>query len=179
MEHGFRRFFEAEEDADFGFFALDGRRADRGRGRRDVPGLDGEDDLLGVSAAVVVEVEPSVDALVRALLLLGRTRAHQAERPPLELVRVLLGQLRCASRVGRLADDLVGVLDLGAEGIAQALLDQGDGQVGDVDADPAAAELLRGGDRRAAAAEGIEHDVAFVALALMMRSRRASGFWVG
>ena len=33
----------------------------------------------------------------------------------------------------------------------------------DVDANPAAVEALRGGDRCAAAAEGVKHDIAFVA----------------
>ena len=37
-----------------------------------------------------------------------------------------------------------------------------DGEVRDVDADPAAVEFLRDGDRRAASAEWIENNVAFV-----------------
>ena len=63
-------------------------------------------DLSGV---VVVEVEAAVDAPVRALLLLGGPRADLAERPPLELVFVLGGQLRGSCVVGGLADDVVGV----------------------------------------------------------------------
>ena len=55
------------------------------------------------------------------------------------------------------------LLDALAEGVPQPVLDQRDGQVGDVDADPAAFEPLRDGDSRPAAAEGIEHEVAFVA----------------
>jgi hypothetical protein len=51
--------------------------------------------------------------------------------------------------------------DLG-EGIAQAFFDQPDGQMGDVDADPLAAQLLGGVDGGAAAAERVEHHVAGV-----------------
>ncbi len=42
------------------------------------------------------------------------------------------------------------------------MFDKRDGQMRDVDADPSTAELLRRMDRGAAAAEGIEHDIAFV-----------------
>ena len=38
--------------------------------------LDGEDDLHGPVARPIVEVKPSVDALVRALLLFLRPRTH-------------------------------------------------------------------------------------------------------
>ena len=48
------------------------------------------------------------------------------------------------------------------EGVAQALLDQADGEVGDVDADPLPPELLRRVDGGAAAAERVEHHVAGV-----------------
>ena len=68
----------------------------------------------------------------------------------------------CAGVVGGFADHVVGGFDLGAEGVGEALLDEADGEVGDVDADPAAVEALRDLDGGAAAAEGIENDVAFV-----------------
>ena len=48
------------------------------------------------------------------------------------------------------------------EGVAQALLDQADGEVGDVDADPMPPEFLRRMDGGAAAAERVEHHVAGV-----------------
>ena len=54
------------------------------------------------------------------------------------------------------------LLDLRAEGVGEALLDEADGEVGDVDADPAAVEALRDLDGGAAAAEGVEDEVAFV-----------------
>jgi hypothetical protein len=49
------------------------------------------------------------------------------------------------------------------EGVAQPLLDQADGEVGDVDPDPPPPELLRRMHRVAAAAEGVEHEVAGIA----------------
>jgi len=142
-----------------------------------VPGLDLEDDLLGLGARLVVEVDAPVNAAVGALLLVRRAGADQAEGPELELVGVLGGEGARPRPVHRLADGLVGGGDLGAELVAQALLDQGDGQVGDVNADPAAAQLLRRGDGGAAAAEGVQHHVAL--LARTMRSSRATGFCVG
>ena len=62
--------------------------------------------------------------------------------------------------------DLVRSLDGLAELVVQTLLDEADGEVGDVDADPAAIEALRGGDGSAATAEGIENYVAFVGAGL-------------
>jgi hypothetical protein len=61
----------------------------------------------------------------------------------------------------------------------QAALDQRDGDVCDVDPDPPPAELLRRGDCRAAAAEGVKDGVASLLLALMIRSNSACGFCVG
>ena len=57
--------------------------------------LDGQDDLLRLAVAVV-EVDPAVDSLVRALLLLDGPRTDQAERPPLELIRVARRELRAS-----------------------------------------------------------------------------------
>ena len=45
-------------------------------------------------------------------------------------------------------------------------INEGDGQVGDVDANPAAAEFFGGSDGGAAAAEGIEDDIAGIAAGL-------------
>jgi hypothetical protein len=63
--------------------------------------------------------------------------------------------LRCSLVVRGLADYFVGLLDLRAEGVGEAFLDEADGEVGNVDADPAAVETLRDLDGGAAAAEGI------------------------
>jgi hypothetical protein len=59
-----------------------------------------------------VEVHTAIDPLVGPLLLLDGTRAHEAERPPLELVGIVLGELRRAGEVHGFADDLVRRLDL-------------------------------------------------------------------
>jgi hypothetical protein len=75
-------------------------------------------------------------------------------------VLVAFGQVACAGQVARRAFD--GEFDVG-ESISQSPFDQAHGQVRDVDADPAAIQLLRGVDRCAAAAEGIENDIALVA----------------
>ncbi len=45
----------------------------------------------------------------------------------------------------------------------QALLDEGDGEMRNVDADPAAVQALGHVQGGAAAAEGVQHQVAFVA----------------
>ena len=93
-----------------------------------------------------------------------RARLDQRQRPPLELVAVVVGQLpRCVAR--SCGSPITSKLDVG-EHLLQAILLQGDRQVRDVDADPAAAELLRRGDGRAAATERIEHHVAGVAAGL-------------
>ena len=72
-------------------------------GRGDVAGLDREDDLLGLVAEAFVEVDPAVDPLVRALLPFGRPGTDQAERPPLELIGIILRQLRRVGQGDRLA----------------------------------------------------------------------------
>ena len=51
--------------------------------------------------------------------------------------------------------------------------------MGDVDADPAAAQLLGGGDGRAAAAERVEHHVAGVAAGLDDALQQGEGFLGG
>ncbi len=60
----------------------------------------------------------------------------------------------------RLANHAVCRGDLGTVAAREAVLDEANGQVRDVDADPTAAEGLGGIDRRAAAAERIEHKIA-------------------
>ncbi|MCU1247701.1 MAG: hypothetical protein JWQ49_730 [Edaphobacter sp.] len=162
--HGFGGFFEGDVDADLGFLALED--ADEVADFRDadvVAAFDGEDDLFGFAGAVVVEVEATVDASVCALLdAFGGAGSAEAERPGLELKFVLFGELRGSGYVGRFADDFVGLANVVGEGVVEARLDEADGEVGDVDADPAAVEFLRDLDGGAAAAEGIEDYVAFV-----------------
>jgi hypothetical protein len=52
---------------------------------------------------------------------------------------------------------------LEVEHIAEAVFDECDGEVCDVDADPASVEFLGGDDGGAAAAEGVEDGIALVA----------------
>ena len=122
-----------------------------------------DDDFLIRAAGVVLEIDDPVHALVRPLLLvLGRGRRPPAPRPT---TRTGGGCPRPGPRrrgVRGLADDLIGG-QLRAEGVVQALLDQGDGQMRDVNADPAPFQPLGHGDGGAAAAEGVQDHIAFVA----------------
>ena len=69
--------------------------------RVELPGLDRQDDLSGRGSVAFVEIDPAVDALVRALLSFSRTRTNEAERPPLELIWVGRGErLRIATETG-------------------------------------------------------------------------------
>ena len=82
--------------------------------------------------------------------------------PELELVGVLLPEGAGAALVLGFADYVVVRDGVQVEGGLEAVLHQGDGQVGNVDAEPVASQLLRRRHRRAAAAEGVEHHVALV-----------------
>ena len=82
----------------------------------------------------------------------------------MELIGIGCRQLRGILGRRGLPDDLeLGVLP---EHVGQALAHQADGQVGDVDPDPLAAQLLGGGNGSPAAAEGVEHHVAGVGAGL-------------
>jgi hypothetical protein len=77
----------------------------------------------------------------------------------LELVFVLESKRAGAAEVFWHAGDTE--LESG-KGVFQTPLDEMNGEMGDVDADLAAGEFLRGMDGRAAAAKGIENEIAFV-----------------
>ena len=110
-----------------------------------------------------MKVEPAIDAAVGTLLdPFRRTRPAQPERPVLELVLVFKRQLFRSGNVGRLAEDLVGLTNLRPVSIVQTRLDQADRKMGDVDADPAALQLLGDLDGCAAAAKWIEDYIAFI-----------------
>ena len=94
LAHGARRLLHAEQDADCGVFTLDHSAQVAHLRGGDVAGLDGEDDLFRLVAQPFVEVDATVDALVCALLAFSGPSADEAERPPLELIRVVLRQLR-------------------------------------------------------------------------------------
>ena len=78
-------------------------------------------DLLRLACLwVVAENNLPVNTVVRAFLLLDGPRAHQAQRPPLELNLVLLGRdVRPVGRDGFADGD---DLDLVAAGVAQPVL---------------------------------------------------------
>ena len=153
--------------------------------------------------------------LVRPFLLLHGPRPHQPQRPPLELILVLLRQRGRFVGCGGLADDMddglgrdafhsvpgfrFGVRDAvesvptgrgsaGAAdefhaafvGVEQPRLDERDGELRDVDANPVAAQLLGGVNRRAAAAEWVEHQIAGVAAGLDDALQQGDGLlrWV-
>ena len=92
---------------------------------------------------------------------------------------LLLGEVAGAGEVLRLADDAVVVACAQAVAVLQAVLHEGDAEVGDVDAEPAAAEALGGVDGGAAAAEGVEHDVAGVAAGADDALEEGKGFLGG
>ena len=97
----------------------------------------------------------------------------------MELIFVLFGELAGTGYVGGFADDGVGFADVVAEGVVEAGFDEADGEVGDVDADPAAVEALGDLDGGAAAAEGVEDDVAFVGTGFENAFEEGFGLWVG
>jgi hypothetical protein len=100
----------------------------------------------------------AVNALVRALLAFYRPCAHEAQCPPLELIRVRRGQPFGIRHAHRLAHDLE--RRRVAEGILQAFLHERDSKVRDVYADPCPAQGLRRRDRCPAPAERVKHRTA-------------------
>ena len=100
----------------------------------------------------VAEEFQAVNAAVRALLLaLEGLGFHQRHGPPLELVFVPRGEVARGVQVFGRAVDFK--REAGLEGVPQPFLDERNGEVRDVYADPLAVELLRGVNRRAATAE--------------------------
>ena len=124
--------------------------------------FDLDDDLFRFGGfRVVAEKNLAVNAVIRTFLLLDRPGADQSERPPLELIFVLLGENRGFVRRGRFAngDDF----DFVAVGVAETILDERGGQLRDVYANPFAAKLLGVINCRSAAAEWVENNIAGIA----------------
>ena len=140
----------------------------------DLAAFDLHDHPFRVCAGIVMKCDDAVNAGIRALFALlalrvaaVRTRRHQADRPPLELIAVNgFGQMPRSGEVFRLADNRVAAIPLDVEGVFEAVFDVRDGEMRHVNAEPRAAQFLRGVNRRAAAAERVKHDVAFVAAGL-------------
>jgi hypothetical protein len=124
--HGFGGFFEGDVDTYVGLFALEDSDEVADFGDADVvAAFDGEDDLLGIAGAVVVEEEAAVDAAVCAFLdAFGWTGSAEAECPVLELPFVFFRELGGSGYVGGFADDLIGFADVVTEGVVEASFDQ-------------------------------------------------------
>src|SRR5712692_1329801 len=125
----------------------------------DVAALDA--DKHGLEYAVPVgKRDHTVDAPVGTLLLLAayRLRIHECKRPELELITPARALCELASTFdfGRLAQDLHG---LHTEAVFQSGFHHSDCQVGDVNADPTAGQLLCGDERCATTAERIQNNV--------------------
>ena len=180
LGHGVGWFFEGDEDAEGGVLAFHIALERGDLAAVDVSALDLDDDALGLVGVVIEEVDVAVDAGVGALLASGGgAGVDETERPVLELVAAVvvavLGQGAGAGDIFRQADDVV-LGEFGAEGVVEAVFHQGDGDVGDVDADPASLEALGDGNSGAAAAEGVEDDIALVAAGV--DDAFEQGFWL-
>ena len=121
-------------------------------------GLDRNHAGLRVSANADI-IEISVDAPIATFLPVAPRPATELQgNPGLKLMRILGREATGGGEVARHAQRLE--TGRGAISFTQPFLDQPDGQMGHVDSDPAAPELLCGVDRRAAAAKRIQHDIA-------------------
>src|SRR5258706_1777401 len=162
--HGSCWLLHGDQNSDRRSFALDHTAEVTKLRRGYVACLDREHNLLRLpTRAVIVEIQPTVDPLVGALLSFRRASAHQPQRPPLQLVRVLPRERRGASLVRRIAYDVVALAGLDSRCVLEALLDEADCEVGNVNSDPPALEPLRDRDGCSASAERIEHNSALIA----------------
>lgn len=160
LAHGVGGFSEGDEEAHCGFFTLNGVFEVGEHGAGDVvSAFDGDDDFLG-GFGVIHEEDDAIGAAISAFLFaLVGLGVDEGTRPPLELVFVSQGEVGGTGEIGGGAVDFkLGV----GEGVLHAFFDEGDGEVGDVDADPVAVEFLGGVDGGAAAAEGVEDEIAGV-----------------
>lgn len=108
-----------------------------------------------------MKVDPTIDTLVCPFFLFSGACSNEAQCPPLELVRVLLGeQLRTASIDG-LADHFV--LSVSSEGVLKAMLDQCHREMGDIDPNPLSIQALGHCDSSATPTEWVKNDISFVA----------------
>ena len=161
LPHRRRGIIHAQQDADLGLLAFDHTTEIAQLRHRDVSRLDRQDDLFRLCNVAIVEEDTPIDSLVGTLLPIDGPGPDQSKCPPLELVRVVVCQLSRVRQGDRLTDDFV--LSGAAENVIEAIADQADGERRNVDSDPPTVELLGCRDRGPAAAEWIEHYVAFVA----------------
>ena len=153
---GWRR--EGDEEADGRLLALDDVAEVADHGDADILAALDRNDAAMALGFLGAEIDLPIDAGVRPFLaaLPGLGVGDQRDGPELEGMRVLVEQRLRAVEVLRQADGLE--QRFLAEGFAETALDEIDGERRDVDADPLPAELLRGVDRRATAAEWVEDD---------------------
>ena len=166
---------ERHEHADFGLLPVDhmGQIADH-RDRDTPTALDRDNGLFGL-LAIGLEINQAINATIRAFLLapIGH-RIDQRDRPPLELILILVCQRSGSRQIFRRAMHVI--LDAG-EGIVEPLFNERNREVGNVDAYPLPAKLLRCVNRGATAAEGVEDNIAFIATGLVrIRSKRSQVF---
>lgn len=131
-DHGFGRFGQGQEHAHPGAFAFQHTLEVADHADADIlTRLDADDAQSGALGA---EVKPPVKTAIRALFPeVAGLGGDEGERPFLEFM-ILAPRRKVAGGVDVLRDAVGGELD-GRKGIAQALFDQADGKVGDVDAD--------------------------------------------
>src|SRR5207247_234539 len=114
-------------NSDGGFFAVEDAAQIADVFHAGFPAFDLEDDLFRLRCfRVVAEKNFAVNAVIRAFLLLDRASGNEAERPPLKLIFVLLGQDGGIRRSNRLANSLY--FDASAVSFAQAMLDERGGK---------------------------------------------------
>ena len=181
--HGTGWRLQSDEQADFRFLPLHTSFQCGDLLPVDMTAFHLRHDALGLAAVVVEEVDIAIYPGDRTLLSApGGAGVYETQRPPLELVTpgvfAVGGEGLGTGDVLGLAQRFVG-FEFVLEGVLQAVADEGDGDVGDVYANPAAVEALGGGDGGAAPQKGSSTTSPSLLLALTMRSSRASGFWVG
>ena len=97
---------QGNQNADGGFLAVQHAAQIAHVLHAGLAAFDLNDDLLRLGGlGVVAEKDFAVNAVVRAFLLLDGARADEAERPPLELVFVVLGERGGFVGRGGFADD--------------------------------------------------------------------------
>ena len=111
-----------------------------------------------------MEVLSTVDTTVTTFLNpVDRLGLDFTQCPILKLVFVIGCELGGPGNIFKFPNDFVGVAYLLSEGVSEAGLDEADGEVSDIDADPGAIELLRNLYGGATTAKRVKNDVAFVA----------------
>ena len=117
--------------------------------------LEAED---GLGAPLDVDDGAAIEAAIAGLLEVGLGAGDEADGPALEFIGGGSGEaLGLGEIVGDAAD-----LGVDAATVAEAAGHEVDGEGFDIDAEPAAVEVLCRLDGRAATTEGVEDEIAFV-----------------